>query len=275
MNILLIADIVGKSGRRIVRQKLPKLIDRHAIDFIIANVENAAGGFGITPKIADELFSFNIDCLTSGNHIFDRKEIIPYLARQEKLLRPINYPEPAPGSGVYIGVSRNGMRVAVLNIMGRVFIDSYDCPFRTADHALEQIGKRADVRIIDFHAEATSEKIAFGWYMDGRVAAVIGTHTHVQTADERILPGGTAFISDAGMTGPFDSVIGIEKELAIERLLTQRPVKFETATRNVKLQAVLVGLDENTGLSIDIQRLTVEDDGGEPAIEAGMADEKE
>jgi len=274
MNILLIADIVGKSGRRIVRQKLPKLIMAHSVDFTIANVENAAGGFGITPKIAEELISLQIDCMTSGNHIFDRREITSYLDHEPRLIRPLNYPDPSPGTGIFIGTSRNGLRVAVLNVLGRVFIESFDCPFKTTDDALAEIGQQADVKIVDLHAEATSEKIAFGWYFDGRVAAVIGTHTHVQTADERILPKGTAFISDAGMTGSFDSVIGIEKELAIERFLTQRPVKFETASKNVKLQAVLINIDERTYLAKKITRITTDDD-EEPDFESATADEKE
>ncbi len=275
MNILLIADIVGKSGRKIVRQKIERLINEHAVDFTIANVENAAAGFGITPKIADELLSLPIDCMTSGNHIFDRREIIPYLNQQPKILRPLNYPYPSPGAGIFIGTSRNGARVAVMSLLGRVFIESLDCPFRTADDALAQIGKKADVKIIDFHAEATSEKIAFAWYMDGKVSAVIGTHTHVQTADERILPKGTAFLCDAGMTGAFDSVIGIEKELAIERFLTQRPIKFETASKNVKLQAVLIEIDDEDHSARNIVRITIKDDDEESGIEGAVVDDQE
>ncbi len=275
MNILLIADIVGKSGRRIVRQKIEKLIHEHDVDFTIANVENAAAGFGITPKIADELLSLPIDCMTSGNHIFDRREIIPYLDQQPKILRPLNYPHPSPGAGIFIGTSRNGLRIAVLNLLGRVFIENVDCPFRTAIDALGQIGKKADIKIIDFHAEATSEKIAFAWYMDGKVSAIIGTHTHVQTADERILPEGTAFLCDAGMTGAFDSVIGIEKEIAIERFLTQRPIKFETASNNVKLQAVLIKIDDESFSARKISRITVLDDDGESVIEGAAVDYKE
>lgn len=257
MNVLFIGDIVGKAGRRIVTRKVLDLINRFAVDFTIANVENAAAGFGITPKIADELLSLKLDCLTSGNHIFDRKEIIPYLSGQDKLLRPLNYPEPAPGSGVFIGEAKNGARVAVLNVMGRVFMNPINCPFTSTDEALSMIQRKSDVTIIDFHAEATSEKVAFGWYTNGRVSAVIGTHTHVQTADERILPEGTAYITDVGMTGSFDSVIGIEKELAIQKFLSQRPVKFETAAHNVKLQAVLLLLDDTTGKAQSINRLTI------------------
>ncbi len=260
MNVLFIGDIVGKAGRKITARKISQLIDRFSIEFTIANVENAAAGFGITPKIADDLLSLNLDCLTSGNHIFDRKEIIPYLSNQEKLLRPLNYPEPAPGSGIFIGTAKNGMRIAVLNVMGRVFINSINCPFLETDEALNMIRGKSDLTIIDFHAEATSEKVAFGWYMDGKVSAVIGSHTHVQTADERILPKGTAYITDVGMTGSFDSVIGIEKELAISKFLTQRPIKFETASDNVKLQAVLLSLDDKSGKARNISRLTIDEE---------------
>lgn len=260
MNILFIGDIVGKAGRKIAAKKIVDLIDHFAIDFAIANVENAAAGFGITPKLADELLSLNLDCLTTGNHIFDRKEIIPYLSKETRLLRPFNYPEPAPGSGILINTAKNGARVAVLNIMGRVFMNTINCPFMSTDNALEMIRGKSDVVIVDFHAEATSEKMAFSWYVDGRVSAVIGTHTHVQTADERILPEGTAHITDIGMTGPFDSVIGIEKELAINKFLTQRPIKFETASNNIKLQAALLSIDDLTGKAQKIQRLTIDEE---------------
>ncbi len=260
MNILFIGDIVGKAGRRITAKKIFDLVDQNSIEFVIANVENAAAGFGITPKIADDLLSLNIDCLTSGNHIFDRKEIVPYLSKQAKLIRPLNYPEPAPGSGIFIGTARNGARVAVLNVMGRVFLNSLNCPFTSTDEALKMIRGKSDVIIVDFHAEATSEKMAFGWYVDGRTSAVIGTHTHVQTADERILPEGTAYITDVGMTGPFDSVIGIEKELAISKFLTQRPIKFETANHNIKLQAAFLSIDDKTGKARNIRTLTINEE---------------
>jgi metallophosphoesterase (TIGR00282 family) len=260
MNILFIGDIVGKAGRRITARKIADLIDHYSAEFVIANIENAAAGFGITPKIADDLLSMNIDCLTSGNHIFDRKEIIPYLSKQANLLRPLNYPEPVPGSGIFIGTAKNGARVAVLNVLGRVFLNTINCPFTSTDEALKMIHGKSDVIIIDFHAEATSEKMAFGWYVDGRASAVIGTHTHVQTADERILPEGTAYITDVGMTGPFDSVIGIEKELAISKFLTQRPIKFETANNNIKLQAVLLSIDDKTGKAQNIHTLTINEE---------------
>ncbi len=269
MNILFIGDIVGKAGRRITSKKITDLIDQYSVVFSIANIENAAAGFGITPKIADELISLDIDCLTSGNHIFDRKEIIPYLTKQANLLRPLNYPDPAPGSGMFIGTAKNGARVAVLNVLGRVFLNTINCPFTATDDTLKMIRGKSDAIIIDLHAEATSEKMAFGWYVDGRASAVIGTHTHVQTADERILPKGTAYITDVGMTGPFDSVIGIEKELAISKFLTQRPIKFETANNNIKLQAALLSIDDKTGKAQNIRTLTINE---EQSIDEGQSD---
>ncbi|MEW6335280.1 MAG: TIGR00282 family metallophosphoesterase, partial [Thermodesulfobacteriota bacterium] len=212
MKILFIGDIVGKPGRRAVRELLPGIVEDHRIDLVIANCENAAAGFGVTGEVIEELQDCRIDVLTSGNHIWDKKEILEIIEGCDRLLRPANYPAGAPGRGCLVMTAPGGLRVGVINLAGRVFMHPLDCPFRTADREIGTLKSRADVIIVDMHAEATSEKIAMGWYLDGRVGAVVGTHTHVQTADERILPGGTGYITDAGMTGPFDSVIGIRRE---------------------------------------------------------------
>ena len=257
MRFLFIGDVVGKPGRTALNRHLPKLIDQHAVDFTIANAENSAGGAGATPETCEEMFSAGVDCLTSGNHIWDKKEIFPYLAREPRLLRPANYPDPNPGAGVYIGRSRDGARVAIVNLMGRVFLVNVDCPFRAADAILDELRGRADCVVIDMHAEASSEKMAMGWYVDGRVAALIGTHTHVPTADERVLPKGTAYLTDVGMTGPFDSVIGVDKTQVLERFLTQRNVKFHTAEGDVRLYAALIDIDTATGLSTRIERIVL------------------
>ncbi len=257
MRILFVGDIFGKPGRRILQEKLHGLIQEHRVDFCIANAENAAGGFGITPQIADELLGSEIDLLTSGNHIWDKRAIIPYLSEHPKLLRPYNYPASAPGKGMFIGDSACGVRLAVINIQGRVFMPTLDCPFSAADNALAQARKQTPVVIVDFHAEATSEKQAFGWYVDGRVSAVLGTHTHVQTADERILPNGTAFITDVGMTGPYDSVIGSAPALALDRFLLQMPVRLEPAGGDSRLCGAIVEVDEVSGKAQSIRRVNV------------------
>ncbi len=257
MRILFIGDVVGAPGRRVLADALDRLVDRQRADFVIVNVENAAAGFGVTPQIAREALALGVHCLTSGNHIWDRKEILPYLDEEPRLLRPLNFPDPAPGRGIYVGESAAGARVAVVNLMGRVFMPPLLCPFQSADAALRALKERAQVVVVDFHAEATSEKQAMAWYLDGRVAAVIGTHTHVQTADERVSPAGTAAITDVGMTGPHDSVIGIERALALERFLTQRPVRFNTATGGVFLKGVLLDVDESTGRARSITRVSV------------------
>jgi len=257
MRVLFIGDVFGKPGRRVIQQKLHGLIQQHRVDFCIANVENAAAGFGITPEIAEELLSSEIDLLTSGNHIWDKRAIIPYLSEQPKLLRPQNYPASAPGTGVFIGNTRCGVRVGVLNIQGRVFMPTLDCPFVVGDAAVERIRRETPVILIDFHAEATSEKQAFGWYFDGRVSAVVGTHTHVQTADERILPKGTAYITDLGMTGPYDSIIGSIPQIALDRFLRQMPVRLEPATSNPHLCGALVDIDEASGRAAAIVRVNV------------------
>lgn len=229
VKLLFIGDIIGKTGRQAISRGLHRLIDRYMIDLVIANGENAAGGFGLTQEVASELFKLGIDGITSGNHIWDKKDALDYIAREGRLVRPANYPEGTPGSGSAVFTTAGGVKVAVLNLEGRVFMNNLECPFRTADREVAELRKKTQIILVDFHAEATSEKASLGWYLDGRVSAVVGTHTHVQTADERILPSGTAYITDAGMTGAFDSVIGIRKEEAIAKFLTQLPVKFEVA----------------------------------------------
>lgn len=234
------------------------LVEKYGADLVIANGENSAGGFGITPDIADELLFLGIDVLTSGNHVWDKKEIEPYLAKQERLIRPANYPEGNPGVGSVVVSTRAAGEVAVLNLEGRVFMSNLEDPFRVAEREIEKLKKQTPVVIIDFHAEATSEKIAFAWHLDGKASAVIGTHTHVQTADERVLPGGTAFITDVGMTGPMNSVIGVKKELAIARFLYQTPHRFEIPKGPVHLNAVLLDIDEKTGKARSIERIQMQ-----------------
>jgi 2',3'-cyclic-nucleotide 2'-phosphodiesterase len=255
LKILFIGDVVGRPGRQILSERLDRLIDLHQVDFVIVNAENAAAGFGLTPDIANELLDLPVDVLTTGNHVWDKKELFPYLERQERLLRPANYPPGLPGSGSCIYATSAGLPVAVLNLEGRVFMNNLDCPFRAADALVEELRRHTPVIFVDFHAEATSEKAALGCYLDGRVSAVVGTHTHVQTADERILPGGTAYMTDAGMTGSLDAVIGIRKELAIERFLTQLPVRFEVAKKDPVLCGVLVTVDEQSGRALAVQRI--------------------
>ena len=257
MKILFIGDIVGQPGRRIVKEMLPGLRAEFAPDLVLANGENAAAGFGITPPLVEELLDQGIAVLTSGNHIWDKKEILPYLAEHAdgRLLRPANYPGNSPGHGLYVGRTRDGIDYAVMNLQGRVFMPSIDCPFRSVDALLEKIPPEVKIRILDFHAEATSEKRAFGWYVDGRVTAVLGTHTHVPTADEAVLPNGTAYITDLGMTGPYDSVIGIEKESIIHKFINQIPARFEVAKGDVRLSAVLIDADSATGRALAIQRI--------------------
>lgn len=257
MRVLFIGDVFGKPGRRLIQQKLHGLIQQLRIDFCVANVENAAAGFGITPEIADELLRSEIDLLTSGNHIWDKRAIIPYLSEQPRLLRPQNYPASAPGTGIFIGNTRCGIRVGVLNIQGRVFMPTLDCPFTVGEAAVDRIRKETPVIVVDFHAEATSEKQAFGWYFDGRVSAVVGTHTHVQTADERLLPRGTAYITDLGMTGPYDSVIGSIPDLALERFIRQMPARLEPATGNPRLCGAVIEIDEHSGRAESIVRVNV------------------
>ena len=257
MKILFIGDIFGHPGRRIVKELLPALLGEYGPDLVIANGENAAAGFGITPPLVEELLDMGIAVLTSGNHIWDKKEICAYLNEHadSRLLRPANYPPGAPGSGLYVGKTRSGFDYAVLNLQGRIFMSPIDCPFRTADAQLATIPAQVKVRIVDIHAEASSEKIALGWYLDGRVTAVLGTHTHIPTADEVVLPDGTAFVTDLGMTGPYDSVIGIDKQLVIQKFLNQLPARFEVAKGDVRLHAVLIEADPQTGRALSIQRI--------------------
>ena len=259
MNILLVGDVFGSAGRHIVREHLPQLLDTYAVDLLIVNGENAAGGFGITPSIAEELFNLGAHVITTGNHIWDKKEIFEYMkvpsdshARGRRVLRPANYAVTTPGFGLYEGTLDDGQTYAVMNMQGRVFMSSCDDPFRKADELLHRV--KAKVILLDIHAEATSEKSALGWYLDGRVTAVLGTHTHVPTADERILPQGTAYQTDVGMSGPYDSVIGVETELVLQRFLTGMPGKFEAAKGNPKLAATLIECDGMTGRAFSIKR---------------------
>ena len=258
MNILFIGDIFGKAGRKIVADHVADLAKTRSADLVIANGENAAAGFGITPRIVTELLGLGIDVLTSGNHIWDKKEILEYFPQEPRLLRPANYPG-GPGGGSYVGRTKSGFEYGVVNLQGRVFMAQTDCPFRTADRELERLPASCKIRFVDMHAEATSEKQAMGWYLDGRVTAVVGTHTHVATADERVLPNGTAYITDVGMTGPYDSVIGVTKERILERFLTQIPTRFEPAENDAWLAAVLIQADPETGRALGIERIRLRD----------------
>ncbi len=257
MNLLFIGDIFASPGRGLVARHLSRIIEQNAIDLTIANGENSAGGFGITPLIAEELFSLGIDVLTSGNHIWDKKEIYDYFPRQPKLLRPANYADDLPGSGVFVVEAGNGVHCAVINLQGRTHMPATNDPFRKADQILANLNGTIKVRFVDFHAELTSEKMAMGWYLNGRVTAVIGTHTHVPTADTRILSGGTAYQTDVGMTGPYDSVIGVDKDIILRRFLTSLPVRMEAARHGAELHAVILGVDEKTGKATDIRRYTL------------------
>jgi metallophosphoesterase (TIGR00282 family) len=260
LKILFIGDIFGRPGRTIVKDRLPELRKKHAVDLVIANCENAAAGFGITPPLAEELFDLGIDVMTTGNHVWDKREIIEYFQQADgnphsparRLLRPANFPQNLPGWGLYEG-QKNGVAYAVLNLQGRVFMGSSDDPFRYVDRLLEKI--KAKIVFVDFHAEASSEKVAFGWYLDGRVTAMVGTHTHIPTADETVLPKGTAYITDVGMTGPYDSVIGVKKELVIEKFLSGMPSRFEAANGDVRLCAIVVECDNQTGHATCMERL--------------------
>jgi len=256
MNILFIGDIFASPGRGLVARHLQDIVFAESIHLVVANAENSAGGFGITPLIAEELFSIGVDILTSGNHIWDKKEIVDYLARQPRLLRPANYPADLPGQGIIVTKARNGVDAAILNLQGRAYLPSIDCPFRKADDLLRSLDPNVRVRFVDFHAELTSEKEAMGWYLNGRVSAMIGTHTHVPTADERILSGGTAYQTDVGMTGPYDSVIGSDKNLALRRFLTGLPIRLDSAKGGPELHASIVTVDPETGRATGIRRYT-------------------
>ena len=257
MNILFIGDIFGKSGRELVRRAIPPLVAARAIDLVIANVENAAAGFGITGDIGETILGYGVDVMTTGNHVWDKKEVLDYMPGQTRLLRPANYPAGVPGRGSYLARTRSGEPVGVINLMGRVFMTPLDDPFAIAIREADALRAKTRVILVDFHAEATSEKAAMGWHLDGRVTAVIGTHTHVQTADERILPKGTAYLTDAGMTGPYDSIIGVTVDAALGRFLTAMPAKFEAAGGMARLNAVLVTADPATGRAVAIERINL------------------
>lgn len=264
MNILFVGDVFGSAGRYIVREHLPHVLETNSVDLLIINGENAAGGFGITPAIAEDLFDLGAHVITTGNHVWDKREIFEYMTvpagsdvRGRRILRPANYAASTPGYGLFQGMLPTGQKYAVINLQGRVFMSSCDDPFRKADELLDQIARESGTKVIfiDLHGEATSEKAALAWYLDGRVTALLGTHTHIPTADERILPGGTAFQTDAGMSGPYDSVIGVEVEQVLQRFLTGMPGKFEPAKGNPKMCATLINCDGATGRAHGIQRM--------------------
>lgn len=257
MNILFIADIFGSPGRRAVRDLLPEIVSSMGIDFVVVNVENAAAGFGVTREILEEVKALGVGCMTSGNHIWDRREALPLLDSEPLLLRPHNYPPGVPGRGVMIAHTPSGAKVGVMNLMGRVFMRELLDPFRVAEEEAARLRQETPIVLLDFHAEATAEKIALGWHLDGKISALIGTHTHVQTADERILPGGTGYITDAGMTGPHDSVIGVRKDQAIRKFLTLLPTRFEPATGDVRLHGVHLEVDDVTGRCLHIARVAM------------------
>src|SRR4029077_10621260 len=259
MRTLFIGDIVGSPGRHIVQERLADLVEHRQIDLVIANGENSASGFGITPKIAEQLLGLGIEVLTGGNHSWDRKEILEYIPHQPRLLRPANFAAINPGGGLFVGGSKKGVKLAVLNLQGRVFLAAHDDPFKKADEELAKLASDVAFVLVDIHAETTSEKIALGWYLDGRVTAVVGTHTHVATADEHVLPNGTAYITDVGMTGPYDGVIGVKKELVVGKFLSGMPVRFEPATGDVRLCAVVVDCEENTGKARSIERIMLQE----------------
>ena len=257
IRLLFIGDIVGKPGRELTRRAIPPLIDRYSLDLVIANVENAAGGFGITRKIGESIREYGVDVMTSGNHIWDKKEVIDYIPTQPRLIRPANYPKGVPGHGHYEATTALGDMVTVINIMGQVFMANLDNPFRIVLETIEKLRNRTPIILVDFHAETTSEKMAMGWHLNGKVTAVVGTHTHVQTADNRVLSDGTAYITDVGMTGPHDSVIGVEKQAALSRFLNGMPARFETATGDPRLNGVVITADSTTGLATDIERISL------------------
>ncbi|HJS65932.1 MAG TPA: TIGR00282 family metallophosphoesterase [Nitrospiraceae bacterium] len=259
MKVLFIGDIFGEPGRRAVARAVPKLVAQRQIDIVIGNGENAAGGFGITPELAEELFDLGLAVITTGNHAWDKKEILDYFPREPRLLRPANYPSGVPGQGSVVVESAGGEQLGVLQLMGRAYMPTLDCPFQVAKRELAALKKRSMAVIVDMHAEATSEKMAMGHYLDGEVVAVVGTHTHVQTADDQILPKGTAYLTDIGMTGPLHSVIGVKKELAIEKFLTGMPRRFEVASGPSVFCAVLLELDARLGKTLSIERIRIID----------------
>ena len=256
MNILCIGDIVGRPGRRAVRELLPGIKEKYRIDVVLANGENSSGGVGLSRKVAEELMGYGVEIITLGNHTWDNREIFQFINDEHyPLVRPANYPPGTPGRGYRI-FHLAGARIGVINFLGRVFLGEFECPFRTFDQIFEEIKDKCDIILVDFHAEATAEKVAFGWYLDGRATAVFGTHTHIQTADERVLPGGTGYITDLGMTGPLDSVIGVKKEIVIEKFLTQLPKRFEVETEgDVVFCGIILEIDEVSGKTRHVERI--------------------
>lgn len=254
LKVLFFGDIVGKPGRRALKDSMVRLVERYGCDLVIANGENAAGGFGLTAETAEELFEAGVDILTSGNHIWDKREIIDYIDKSPRLLRPDNYPDSTPGKGYFTVNTREGIKVCVINLLGRVFMGDFGDPFLRAEEILSEVKNETPITILDFHGEDTREKVSLAYFLDGRISAVIGTHSHIQTADERLLPGGTAYITDAGMTGPRDSVIGVKKERALTRFLTSIPQRFETAKGDIEAQGVVIEIDKNSGKSLNITR---------------------
>lgn len=255
LKVLMVGDIFGKPGRKAVKELIKTYRNQYELDFVIANGENAAGGNGITREIANELYNAQIDFITMGNHTWDKKEIFQFIDTDKKIIRPANYPPGTPGRGLAIVPLSNGLKIGIINLSGRVFLPPLDCPFRVGERIVEEISKETHIIIVDFHAEATSEKIAMGWFMDGKVSAVVGTHTHVQTADERILPYGTGYITDVGMTGPHDSILGVKRDIVIQKFLTQLPARFETAQGVAQLNAILLEIDETTGKTMGLKRI--------------------
>jgi len=259
MKVLYIGDIMGEPGRRAVARSVPRLVSQRKIDVVIGNGENVAGGFGITPELAEELFGMGLSAITTGNHAWDKKEILDYFPRERRLLRPANYPENVPGQGSVVIETKSGEELAVLQLMGRVYMPTLDCPFQVAKREMTKLRTRVAAVLVDMHAEATSEKMAMGHYLDGEATAVVGTHTHVQTADEQILPRGTAYLTDIGMTGPLHGVIGVKKELAIEKFLTGMPRRFEVASGPTVFCAALIDLDARIGKALSIERIRLLD----------------
>lgn len=260
MKLLFVGDVVGRPGRQALRRLLPRLVDRERADYVVVNVENAAGGFGLNPECLADFADLPVDCFTTGNHVWDKKEGLELLDTEPRLLRPANYPQGNPGRGLHLGETAAGVPVATINLEGQVFMRQLESPFRIADQLLAALPPAVRVVLVDFHAEATSEKQALAWHLDGRVSAVLGTHTHVPTADERVLPGGTALLTDVGMTGPYDSVIGFRVDRVLRRFLLQTPATFEVAKRDVRLAAALVEVDERTGKAQAIRRFLVPDE---------------
>ena len=259
MKILFVGDVVGRAGRGILKKHLSRIKDEHQIELTIVNVENAAGGFGVTESLGEQILGYGVDVMTSGNHIWDKKEVYDYFTKQPRLLRPGNYPPGTPGDYLYLAESSGGLPVAVMNFQGRVFMPNIDCPFRLAEREVSKLADKAAVTVIDFHAEATSEKMAMGWYLDGRVSVVVGTHTHVATADERILPDGTAYLSDLGMTGCYNSILGMKKEKVLNRFLRRIPESLEPATGPSILCGAIIDVDESSGRSRSIDRVTIKE----------------